>query len=272
MGVAALVETNPDDTAGVNRISHARSKNPMAFHERLDLPIDLAEGRTRFLNRVQNLIFVNTLPEYIYEAEYERLSALIAADLGDPYSIVSSIYSAYVRDDFYRCLQTLESIYAHADNFERGDKIRENIDFLTTWILQLSEIDLGIRWESGRFRKVGAKLLDEHLVNDQLKWLRHAGYETVLDPFEKGLNHYLESIRRPELLADVITDQYEALEALAKIVTGKNKDLSANREAFIKEIKASDGYKRILKSYIRYANEFRHAAQQDQPRPEISPQ
>lgn len=61
---------------------------------------------------------------------------------------------------------------------------------------------------------------------------------------------------------------HEALEALSKIVTGKqNKDLSANAELFIKKIKATDPYKKILKEYIDYANKFRHAPGKGKSKP-----
>jgi len=58
---------------------------------------------------------------------------------------------------------------------------------------------------------------------------------------------------------------------LAKIVTGRpQKDLSANREAFLKKVQASDAYKAILKEYIKYANEFRHATEEGKQKPELS--
>jgi sulfur transfer protein SufE len=63
---------------------------------------------------------------------------------------------------------------------------------------------------------------------------------------------------------------YEALEALAKVVTGRDKDLSANRELFLSKVKASEGYKGILKEYIEYANNFRHAPKQGQEKPNVS--
>jgi|SRR5712691_7622673 len=90
-------------------------------------------------------------------------------------------------------------------------------------------------------------------------------------PYEKGLRHFLEAEKRPEVLSDVITDMYEALEELAKIVTGRpNTDLSRNAEAFIKAVKASDAYKSILKEYIAYANRFRHSPKPVSPRPSLS--
>ena len=61
---------------------------------------------------------------------------------------------------------------------------------------------------------------------------------------------------------------YEALEALAKIVCKNEKDLSANREAFISNLGLADPYKRMLKEYIGYANDFgRHAGPEGKPKP-----
>jgi hypothetical protein len=58
----------------------------------------------------------------------------------------------------------------------------------------------------------------------------------------------------------VITDLYEAMVALAKIVTGRpEKNLSANREMFLAKVGGSDEYKQLLKDCIDYANTFRHA-------------
>jgi len=115
-----------------------------------------------------------------------------------------------------------------------------------------------------------AKLLDEKLVNEELQWLSTQGYESVLGPFKRGLDHFLHSEQRPELLSDVITDMYEALEALAKIATGNDRELSGNRELFISNVKASQEYKQILKGYIGYANKFRHALTGGKKRPDIS--
>ena len=64
---------------------------------------------------------------------------------------------------------------------------------------------------------------------------------------------------------------YEALEAMGKITTGRDIDLSSNAEAFIKSIDASAGYREVIKPYIKYANEyFRHATSDAHPKPQIS--
>ena len=59
----------------------------------------------------------------------------------------------------------------------------------------------------------------------------------------------------------------QALEAVAKIVTERNNDLSSNRERFIKAVRAPDAYKKVLKEYIDYGCEFRHAADASEQKP-----
>ena len=86
----------------------------------------------------------------------------------------------------------------------------------------------------------------------------------------KGLQDLLLSKKDPKRLSDVITDMHEALEALAKKALGYDRDLSANREAFLAGVKASDAYKKLLRQYIEYANDFRHAAASGQPKSRIA--
>ena len=86
-------------------------------------------------------------------------------------------------------------------------------------------------------------------------------------PFQKGLRHFLEGTKEPERLADSVTDMYEASEALAKIVTNKpTKDLSTLREELISKLKLPGFYKKMLKEYIDYGCEFRHAVEKGKPR------
>jgi hypothetical protein len=105
---------------------------------------------------------------------------------------------------------------------------------------------------------------------ESLKWLREKNYRTVLAPFEKGLEHLLRARAKAELLSDVVTDSYEALEALGKILTGKDKTLDANRELFLSKVNASDEYKRILHQYCEYAHNFRHGAIDPTKKPSIT--
>lgn len=232
----------------------------MKFHERFNIQVNLEESKKRFVNRIYNDIFLEYNSKYI-------VSKIIATTLGKKYSLTSPLLTFYISYDFFENLEALEGVYEY---FKQSD-IGPQIDKKVLKFLNSSEVDLGISWENGRFLPTGAKLMDEKLINENLNWLRDKEYLSVLDPFEKGLNHFLHSTKRKELYSDVIREMYESLEALSKIITGReNKDLSANRDLLLKQLKASDDYKIILKDYIEYANKFRHAAKQGKSKPNIS--
>ncbi len=241
----------------------------MKFHERFEILVDIEEARKRFVNRTYNEIFCRFFHSDIFSNnDRYYLSLTIATALGEYYYYNKPIED-YINRDFFRCLHALEAVF----DYTQKKRIQNYILILNQHILRLleiSEVDLGVKWDNGKFIKSGVKLLDERLVNDPLKWLRAKGFNNVLAPYEKGLKHFLDSDKRPELRFDVITDMYEALEALAKIVTGKDKDLSGNRELFVKEVKSSDSYKDILKEYISYANNFRHAVELNEQKPKLS--
>lgn len=173
------------------------------------------------MNRAYNRVFYNFFYDIPENTRYQIHREIVSA-LGDKYSYHEKL-SDHVADDFYRNLLALETFYKSTSS-----SYRSSLDKLVKQLLEESEVNLGIRWENGRFIKSGAKLLDDKLVNDILDWLRDKRYSSVLAPFEKGLDHFLHSDKRPDLLADIVTDMYEALEALSKIITERpNKDLSA---------------------------------------------
>lgn len=239
---------------------------PVPFHERFDIQFGIDEARRRFMNRVKNRIFRNFFKAQITRDTIQRVVLWqVANALGKEYESLYD-FEWYVEDDFHTCLRVLEVSY----NALKSKKQREELSFLINCILEESEIDLGVNWQNGKFIRTGAKLLDQKLVNEPLRWLSVPKYKNIYAPFAKGLSHFLEAEKRPELLSDVITDMYEALEALSKVVTGRKKDLSANAQLFIKKINASQHYKSILKEYISYANEFRHAREEGKERPTLS--
>lgn len=236
----------------------------MKFNERFNIEVNLEEARKRFVNRIYNDIFL------FYQSQFNT-PQIIATTLGKKYVPRYPLIDTYLSSDFYENLEAIEGLFEYTSNKLSPSldnpslQIQKNIKE----ILSKSEVDLGILWENGKFLPTGAKLLDEKLINENLHWLRDKNYETVLEPFEKGLNHYLHSTKRPKLLSDVITDMYESLEAFSKIITNKNKDLSANRELLLRKIKVSSEYKVILKDYIEYACNFRHALESGKSKPNL---
>ena len=231
----------------------------MDFIERFDIKVNIEEAKKRFINRIDNTIFTKYLNHY---GNTEDIKRLIATILGKSYVFRQQV-RYYIGDDFLFCLQAIEGFFEVCSE--------ENIiNDLVVDALKRAEIDLGVEWENGKFNRSGAQLLDDKLVNDSLKWLRKSELNNVVKPFEKALDHLLKSTENPKLLSDVITDLYEALESLAKDVLRNEKDLSANRELFIKKIGASKEYRIILNDYIDYACEFRHGTKSDKKKPIIS--
>jgi hypothetical protein len=233
------------------------------FHHRFSIEVDLSEARRRFVNRAYNTILDRELllTTGITEDEVDEVILYVADKLGERFDEPEFDY--YVGQDFHRCLQAIEVLHECLVNKKARASVEAGIRFL----LENAEYDLGIKWNGHHFVPAGAKELDDQLVNRPLEWLRAEHLDSVLLPFEKGLRHLLQTIKRPEIRWDVITDMYESVEALAKALTGKKgKDLSSNRDLFMQAINASEGYKRILKAYIEYANEFRHAAEMDKPK------
>lgn len=221
------------------------------FHERFTIVIGAEDARRRFVNRAHNLIFDELLSR---TADSGRIAKLIVSELGERYDYRG--ISLYIGDEFLRVLEAIEGYYRVAP------AVRDALNEIVSQMLASAEVDLGVRWQDGRFLPVGVTLLDDALVNDPLHWLRNKGHDSVLGPFEKGLAHLLRAHNDPAPCADVTTDMYEALEALAQLVSGREgRDLSANRELFLSRVGASDAYKQILRDYIEYANQFRHASQ-----------
>jgi len=239
------------------------------FHERFGIEIGIEEAKERFVNRALNSIFEDFLSLCVDFSDYRyRVQRDIITKLGKRFQYQQSL-TEYIENDFHLSLRALEAFYEVIPMFL--GHLKGTLESKILGILNESEVDLGVRWENGYFIKSGAELLDQSLVKDVLHWLKDKAYEDVLRLYEKGLRHFLEAEKRPEVLSDVVTDTYEALEALAKIVTGRpNNHLSDNRELFIKAVKASDEYKSILKEYIDYANRFRHSPSPTKPRPSLS--
>lgn len=136
----------------------------------------------------------------------------------------------------------------------------------------LARVDLGINFDSKKscFYPTGAKLLDERLVNEELRWLSENQYTKVYEPFEKGLRFLLEAKNDSSKLQDVVTDLYEALETFAKIVCDKpNGQLSKMKQSFLKILGFSKNpyFQEMFNQYCDYAHAFRHGKVKGERKP-----
>jgi hypothetical protein len=237
------------------------------FEKRFDIPLALEDVKERFMNRIWNSLNqeFNLLVESSPFSEYLPALRHVADGLGVMYHRNYG-FGHYAGEDFNQLLNSLELLYAGLLEYDRASDAR-TLESLIQSAISMSEIDLGIEWRNGIFQPSGANLLDEELVNEPMKWLADPKYKNVLQPFQKGLRHYLETTKDQSKLPDTITDMYEALEALAKIVTERpNKDLTANAQLFVSKLGLSEYYNKMLKDYIDYACDYRHGVEQTRER------
>lgn len=242
------------------------------FHKRFNIKIDIQDAKKRFINRAYNEIFdryfqlTYTRPQN-KENKRNLIRRVVASALGMKYEHTVS-FEQYIGLDFHKCLQAVEAMYSNLQYHEE----QRVFEILIKNIMSMSEHDLGIAWRDGHFVPSGAKLLDDALVNENLKWLEDNDLKNILDPFNMGLLHYSESVKNPKKLKDVITDMHEALEATAKWITNSNSDLSSNTVKFIEELGFSREHREMLKAYVTYANRyFRHAQNAEEQPVSISP-
>jgi len=235
------------------------------FHDRFGIHVDMAEAKRRFVNRVNILIFSKWFYE-IHESQRSNAIDLVPFYLGVPQKHQVGL-DYYSKGQFLGTLNVIEALY-------RSIKWDQTpLTKLVQLIIMESELDLGIEWTGSVFVPKGAHLLDVQVVEDVLTWLKDKKYQSVYDPFTKALHHLLESQQAQIRLFDVITDCYEAVEAMAMITSGNRKDLSGNRDLFVNGLNVSEPYKKMLretvKKFIEYGNHYRHAKESDSPRLEI---
>ena len=193
------------------------------FHVRFNIDLPIEEAQRRFMNRIENYVLMvlrDLQDSYRHQNQFalDPIIVLVEAELGEPHlTFVSSpgvfieVWRKRIGNDFSRCLQAIEGLYPALQLQYR--EIQSRLNKAVLLALSQSEMDLGVSWQQGIFTKKGAKLLDERLVNEPLRWLADPAYQNVLVPFEKGIKHFLEGEKEPERLADAVTDMYEATEA-----------------------------------------------------------
>ena len=165
------------------------------FHERFELDLGVDEAKRRFVNRVLNFlindIHIVACRRYGLDG-WASLERHICSKLGERWNGMGCL-SSVVNSDFEKCLQAIEALYAHPNYVGLAN------DGITS-ILQDTEIDIGIRWEKGRFLPSGAPVLDEKLVNDVLGIISSSQYKGVSIHSKKDLAIFSILSRSPSSL------------------------------------------------------------------------
>ena len=240
------------------------------FDERFGLKFDVGEARRRFVNRALNRIF----EEHMVEIANRRPS--ITVDLlhaiHDDFGVDGSLRTYlpflgaildYTQRDFIAVLRAIELLWKIHPHYLWDDSIVNSI-------IEKAEAPLGITFRLGKFYPVADPVLDDALIVEPLSRLKNAGHQAVSEPLEKALRHLLAGQHDVARLGDAITASYEALEAMARIVTGTTARLDDNIREFVSKLGVSIEYQTILKNCASYAHRFRHSPTASRPRPQIS--
>lgn len=257
-------------TGDCDKEENGKRKVTPSFHQRFSIDVPMEKAQQSFINRILNELD-DSFPQledwgedsYDYN-HWTGINSYVAGKLGKRYQKYSFIEYAGT-NDFFEFLKALEALYEALDQLYMDHRPRM-LGRIVKAAIAASEIDLGITWREGVFYPSGAKLLDEELVDKSLDWLSDPKYRDIHAPFDKGLRHLMEAVKYPDGLVDTIRDMYEALEKMARITTGNNKNLLGNIDDFVNMLGLDTHYRRMLKEHIGYAHKFRHAVAEGRER------
>jgi len=232
------------------------------FHERFEeVKIDKNLALTNTLNRFVNMIFdwPNGYLGFVAPRDKERreIESFVVSysGFGKRYEYHKPYIKRYLDDNIYQAMKMIEGLFSYV--FEKHATIAvAKLNAIVQKIINMAEMDIGLRWKNGVFSKKGAELLDREIVDNALGWLKSEGFETVYEPYKDSLEHLMNSTKEPDRLHDGISNAFEALEGLAKIICENNRTLHKNQELFINRLGISSNYKNICR-YGKSAQAFR---------------
>jgi len=248
-------------------MENEKSGPQQRFHERLGLGVDLPEARRRFLQRLKSRVWdelgfdmrLAVVEGVAFEFGDPPLEKL--GDIFDPDRKRTTVRESEVDErladtvtDWYRALLGVEVLHTELDGSGRWE-LTEKVESL----LAMSEVELGLNWRSGLFWRKGVPLLDEALVHDELEWLAGARFDVMRRPFEQGLRLYRMAGSDSEMLKSAVASVYEAVEAMAKLLTKSDGDLSALKDRVAKVLGLPRELRAVLDSYVAYGCRYRHA-------------
>jgi hypothetical protein len=136
------------------------------FDERFNIRVPMDEAKRRFVNRAHSQILSPDCPFMLGEGHLRRACMAIAFELGERFDAGTpfrrTALEAYTGLNFERTLQAIEA----ARRVICGPNSGPQLDEVVEAMLSESEVDLGIRWNDGKFLPSGAELLDDALVNE----------------------------------------------------------------------------------------------------------
>ena len=219
----------------------------------------LDEFRNRVLQTVASVLGSDLVEESYLSNDYLRI-------IGKPPSFPVFILVSNVSDtpvwetlrdskeiqEFVFCLESLFHLSFRVETLERlAAGLREDI--------AASGVPIVLAHSDGKyiFYPKGARLLDERVVNTDLKWL--SNYPKALTAFEKALVQSSDSAKQREVLGSLRV----SLENFIKQLLGNRKSLENNKETLLKWMDAHDTntetrqmMRQLFQFYCDYQNNY----------------
>ncbi|MBF0217742.1 MAG: hypothetical protein HQL30_12210 [Candidatus Omnitrophica bacterium] len=226
------------------------------FNKRFGIIIDSAECQSKFVHRIDvmigyiaNIFRTDDFLDYISIEWGERYDLKYSDQyVNGPRTIKSNFLVSQIHQGkFTTCLRLVELLFAYCRN-RKDITVLEHIDAIVKDAIEISEVDIGIRWHDGKFYPAGARELDERLVEDVLDWL---------NDYPKEKKDYFSAIKAlvEKRYDDIPKSCYTCVEGIAKKLLKNGKNLDANKEELVSELGLSSEWKSLVGTYLKYTHE-----------------
>lgn len=220
------------------------------------------EEKRKFVNRVENTVF----DPFVIDNEYDKQKEIfesICYQLGENVKEVYSLFSHYrtknrvppltvfSQKDFVKTQRVLVALHK-ALNTGFAQLV---LSLQIIKALELSTLDLGVKWLDGTFYPSGDQLLDKELIEVAAGLLKPFPNEQ-LDLKNALENHYAKK------LAGVVENCYKLMEGISRQLLGNDKTLDHNRDKLLELLNFSPHWNHILFRHVKYAHEYRHASEE----------
>jgi hypothetical protein len=249
------------------------------FKKRFGRSINIEEVKKDFVNKINHYLF-QEIENYmgLYYIGNNKIFDFLCLSLNkepnevlvdyhknfliiDEYRIPPLKY--FTKNDFEQTLCVIEILYEYfktSDDFRKDEYLKLIDDVVSKALNQ--PLSLGIFCHDGKFYPAGAKELSERLIYEPLEWLKD--YPKVELLFKNALDHYSKSLQDPIKRKDVISNSFQAIEELTRILLNNNKAFDNNFNDLIKKLELNPHWSHILNRYKELSKEFgRHPGREE---------
>lgn len=228
------------------------------FSEAFGLSPDYDVERRAFVHRISETVFHEAITG-VYGMFYDELLKRLCFELGiSSKNLIDDYNDGAIRrrqlpniqyitkDDFTKTLQVTCMLYKV---YSEANWVQQSIEGHILKALELSLVDIGIRWNDGMFYPSASKLLDSALVDDPLGCLK--SYPEIRDVFILSVKDY--SGKKPKEMA---AKCFNIIERLTNVLLQNEKGLEKNHDALLAALNLSGDWKAMLGHYMQYIHKY----------------